>query len=81
MNLRPPTHLVISLKIPCVHLVSKKFEQDPSINIINKILLIMKVFVSHQQSMRAKNETFKNISTRHLKDVAEMLVLFQLIFE
>ena len=41
----------------------------------------MNVFVSHQQSMRAKNETFKNISTRHLKDVADMLVLFQLIFE
>ena len=45
MNLKLPTHLVISLKILYVHLVSKqtsveiaikKFEQHPSINLINK---------------------------------------------
>ena len=42
------------LKNP-VKIAIKKFEQHPHINLINKILLSRKVFISHQKIMR----TFK----------------------
>ena len=46
------SHEKYGLKKP-VEIAIKKFGQRLSINFINKILLTMKVFISHQHSMRA----------------------------